>query len=334
MSLFELRGVRIVYDGRVVLDLPQLAIEQSVAYSLQGPNGAGKSTLLGIISFLSAPHQGEVRFEGKPVVWREPLLRSLRRNVGLVEQHPVMFSRSVRENVGYGLAIRGVDKVRRNQLVDEALDLVGLSHLAESYAPRLSGGETQRVAIARALASRPKVLLLDEPTASVDTQNRVIIEQIVADLRDRGETTIVLCTHNRSQAAALCSEVIYLEDGRIASRLLRNAYAGQFVVEDGQTWCRIATRFRVPASQRDTGRGRVFIEPDAVRLSVAREPGVNRGTLTRIRLERDVVSLSVDLGRPLHVQMALQEFWAAGFKIGALVQADIPAEAVQCLMEA
>ena len=119
------------------------------------------------------------------MVWKEPTLRTLRHNVGLVEQHPVMFSRSVRENVGYGLVIRGVDTARRERLVDEALDLVGLAHLADSYAPRLSGGETQRVAIARALASRPKVLLLDEPTASVDTRNRVIIEQIVADLRDR-----------------------------------------------------------------------------------------------------------------------------------------------------
>jgi tungstate transport system ATP-binding protein len=187
MSLFELSGVRIAFDGRVVLDLPRLTIEKNTAYSLQGPNGAGKSTLLGVLSFLSAPHEGEVRFEGEAVRWTEPVLRVLRRNVGLVEQHPVMFSRSVRENVGYGLAIRGVDKALRNKLVDEALDLVGLSHLAEAYAPRLSGGETQRVAIARALASRPKVLLLDEPTASVDTQNRVIIEQIVADLRDRGK---------------------------------------------------------------------------------------------------------------------------------------------------
>ena len=330
MSLFELSGVRVVYEGRVVLDLPRLAIKENTAYSLQGPNGAGKSTLLGILSFLSAPHEGEVRFEGQAVRWKEPVLRVLRRNVGLVEQHPVMFSRSVRDNVGYGLTIRGVDKVRRNHLVDEALDLVGLSHLAEAYAPRLSGGETQRVAIARALASRPKVLLLDEPTASVDTQNRVIIEQIVADLRDRGETTIVLCTHNRSQAAALCPKVIYLEDGRLAERLLRNTYAGQFVLEDERMWCRIAARFRVPVQGCAPGRGRVVVEPDAVRLSVTKAPGLNRGTLTRVRLEGDYVSLSVDLGRPLYVQMALHEFRAAGLEIGALVQAEIPAEAVQC----
>lgn len=333
MSLFELRDVRIVYDGRTVLDLPRLAIEENTAYSLQGPNGAGKSTLLGILSFLSAPHQGEVRFEGKAVVWREAMLRPLRRTIGLVEQHPVMFSRRVRDNVGYGLAIRGVDKARRNHLVDEALDLVGLSHLAEAYAPRLSGGETQRVAIARALANRPKVLLLDEPTASVDTQNRVIIEQIVADLRDRGDTTIVLCTHNRSQAAALCPKVIYLEDGRLAERLLRNAYAGQLVLEDDRMWCRIAACFRVPVKKCGPGRGRVVIEPGAVRLDVASEPGLNRGRLTRIRLEGDMVSLSVDLGRPLHVRMALNEFLSADLEIGALVQADIPPSAVECFLD-
>jgi tungstate transport system ATP-binding protein len=243
-----------------------------------------------------------------------------------------MFSRSVRENVGYGLTIRGVDKERRKPLVDSALELVGLSHLAEAYAPRLSGGETQRVAIARALASRPKVLLLDEPTASVDTQNRVIIEQIVADLRDRGETTIVLCTHNRSQAAALCPKVIYLEDGRLAERLLRNAYAGQIVLEDGQMWCRIADRFRVPVQNCEPGRGRLVVEPDVVRLRAVTEPGLNRGTLTRVRLEGGNVSLSIDLGRPLYALMPLGDFQNAGLEVGALVEADIPVEAVQCFM--
>ena len=332
MSLFDLSGVRVAYDGRVVLDLPRLAIDENTAYSLQGPNGAGKSTLLGILSFLSAPHQGEVRFEGEVVRWTEPALRMLRRNVGLVEQHPVMFSRSVRDNVGYGLAIRGVDKARRNHLVDEALDLVGLSHLAEAYAPRLSGGETQRVALARAQARRPQVLILGEPTATVDTRNPVIIEQRVADLRDRGETTIVLCTHNRSQAAALCPEVIYLEDGRLAERPASNSYAGQFVAEQGRTWCRIAPMFCVPVPQCGPGRGRVVIEPGAVRLCAAREPGLNRGALTRIRLEGAVVSLSVDLGRPLHVQMGLAKFKDAGLEIGALVQVEIPDDAVQCFM--
>ena len=330
MSLFELRGVRMVYDGRVVLDLPRLGIEPGLAYSLQGPNGAGKSTLLGILSFLTAPHEGQVFFQGEPVVWNESFLRPLRRQVALVEQHPVMFSRSVRENVGYGLAVRGVGKAERDRVVDEALELVGLSHLAEVYAPRLSGGETQRVAIARALANGPKVLLLDEPTASVDTQNRVVIEQVVAELRDRGDTTIVLCTYNRSQAWALCPHVIFLEDGKLAHRSRANSYAGIMSVTDGQGWCRIAEDFRVPVQGCEPGRVRISIDPEGVRLVPTHEPGLNSGPLAKIRLEGNAVALSVNLGRPLDVQMSLADFRAAGLSVGDLVRAEIRPEAVDC----
>lgn len=330
MSLFELRGVRMAYDGRVVLDLPRLGIEHGLAYSLQGPNGAGKSTLLGILSFLYAPHEGQVLFQGEPVVWKESALRPLRRQVALVEQHPVMFSRSVRENVGYGLAIRGVPRAERDRRVGEALELVGLSHLAEVYAPRLSGGETQRVAIARALANGPKVLLLDEPTASVDTQNRVVIEQVVAELRDRGDTTIVLCTHNRSQAWALCPHVIFLEDGKLVHRSRANSYAGIMNMTDGQGWCRIAENFRVPVTGFEPGRVRISIDPEGVRLLPAHAPGLNSGRLAKIRLEGDTVALSVNLGRPLDVQMSLADFRATGLSVGDLVRAEIRPDAVEC----
>lgn len=331
MSLYDLRNVRVSHDGRTVLDLAGLRIEQGRTYALQGPNGAGKSTLLSILAFLNAPHAGDVHFEGRPVSWNEPSLRVLRRDVGLVEQHPVMFSRSVRENVGYGLAVRGVDRERRAVLVAEALELVGLGHLAEAYAPRLSGGETQRVAIARALASRPKVLLLDEPTASVDTQNRVLIEQIVAELRDRGDTTLVLCTHNRSQAKALCPEFIYLDDGKLVTRARTNSYAGLVTAEDGRKWCRIAENFRVPVSACEAGRVQVSIDPEGVRLGRTSETGPNRGPLSKVRLEGDMVSLSVELGYPLHVQMRLMDFKAARLEIGDMVLAEISPEAVECL---
>ena len=318
------------YGGRVVLDLPRLEIEHGLAYSLQGPNGAGKSTLLGILSFLNAPHEGQVFFQSESVVWKESFLRPLRRKVALVEQHPVMFSCSVRADVGYGLAIRGVGKAERDRLVDAALELVGLSHLAEAYAPRLSGGETQRVAMARALANSPKVLLLDEPTASVDTQNRVVIEQVVAELRDRGDTTIVLCTHNRSQAWALCPYVIFLEDGKLVHRSRANSYAGIMSVTDGQGWCRIAENFRVPVAGCAPGRVRISIDPEEVRLVQVLEPGLNSGPLAKIRLEGETVALSVNLGRPLDVQMPLADFRAAGLSVGDLVRAEIRPEGVEC----
>ncbi len=329
MSLYELSDVQVRFGDRTVLDISRLCLEAGQTYSLQGPNGAGKSTLLGILAFLTPPHAGELRFDGNVVVWRESLLRSLRRQVGVVDQHPVMFSRSVRENVGYGLAIRGMDGPGRKQIVDRVLDLVGLSHLAESYAPRLSGGETQRVAIARALANSPQILLLDEPTASVDTENRVIIEQIVADLRDQGDTTIVLCTHNRSQAWALCPDVISLEDGRLTSRPLDNAFAGQFLVRNGRTWCRIAEKLEVPVPGHATGRGRVVIDPAGIGVSPALEPGPGVGPLSALRLEGSTVLLTVDLGRPLCVQMSLHEFRDSGLQVASLVRVDVGPQAVR-----
>lgn len=329
MSLYELSAVRVIHDERNVLDIDRLCLEAGQTYSLQGPNGAGKSTLLGILAFLTPPHSGVLRFDGSVVVWQEARLRPLRRQVGVVDQHPVMFSRSVRENVGYGLAIRGMDTAGRRRIVDRVLELVGLRHLAEAYAPRLSGGETQRTAIARALASSPKILLLDEPTASVDTENRVIIEQIVADLRDQGDTTIVLCTHNRSQAWALCPNVISLDDGRLTSRPLDNAFAGQFLTQEGRTWCRITEGFDVPVSGATAGRGRVVIDPAAISVARAAGSGPGVGPLTAVRLEGSTVLATVDLGRPLCVQMSLEEYRASGLEVAALVRVDIRPQAVR-----
>jgi len=209
---------------------------------------------------------------------------------------------------------------------------VGIADKEERYPAQLSGGQLQRVAIARALASRPRVLLLDEPTASVDTQNRVIIEQVVAELRDQGETTIVLCTHNRSQAWSLCPQVVFLEEGRLAHRSRSNSYAGMVTVQEGQGWCRIAEGFRIPVSACAPGRARISIDPEGVRLSKVNGPGMNRGRLARIRLEGDTVALSVNLGRSLDVQMRLGEFRSSGLSVGDMVQAEIHPVAVDCLL--
>lgn len=328
MSLYELTDVSMTHDGRRILDVDRLRLEMGQTYSLQGPNGAGKSTLLGVLAFLTPPHAGIVRFAGQGVTWSESELRPLRRQVGLVEQHPIMFSRSVRENVGFGLKLRGVSGQELSRRVDEALDLVGLSHLAKAHAPRLSGGETQRVAIARALACAPQVLLLDEPTASVDTQNRTVIEQIVADMRDGRDMTIVLCTHNRSQAWALCPNVIYMEEGRVVSRALGNVFAGKFFEDGGQVWCRVADAFCVPVDTPLRGRGRVVMAPECIGLTRVSGPGPNRGLIFRIELEGPQVEVSVDLGRPLRVQMSFADFQEQNLTVGAWVEARIAAAGI------
>lgn len=329
MSLYDLEGVRVAHGGRTVLDVTRLRLEPCRTYSLQGSNGAGKSTLLGILAFLHRPNAGDVRFEERPVRWVERDLRVLRTQVGFVEQHPVMFSCSVAENVGFGLKLRGYPEREIRDRVGKILEQVGLAHLAAHHAPCLSGGETQRVAIARALVCEPRVLLLDEPTASVDVQNRIIIEHVVAELRDRGETTIVLCTHNRFQAWSLCPEVICLDEGKLASRPQTNVFACRFQHVDGRTRCRVAEGFEIAVSNSMQGRGRVVIDPDKVRVTKVVEPGLNRGRVIRARLEGQIVSLTVDLGLPLSVHMGFADFRRLGLSIGDLVMVEIGPDAVE-----
>jgi tungstate transport system ATP-binding protein len=328
VSLYELLSVRMTHGGRTILDVDALRLEEGRAYSLQGSNGAGKSTLLSILGFLQPPHGGQVRFMDQPVGWHERELRSLRQQVGFVEQHPVMFSRSVRENVAFGLRLRGHSESEIERRVRGVLDRVDLLHLIDAHAPRLSGGETQRVALARALAYAPRVLLLDEPTASVDVQNRIVIEQVIADLRDTRETTVVLCTHNRFQAWALCPEVICLEGGRLAPRPLTNAFACRFQRSQERFECRIAEGFVVQLSGPAQGRGRVVINPEGVRITPAVGPGCNCGPLIRARLEGGVISVTVDLGLPLGVHMPLETFRALGLNLGDMVQVEIDSEAL------
>jgi len=210
MSLYQLRGVTRAYGGRRVVDLEALDVERGEIMCLVGPSGSGKSTLLRLLNFLEPPTAGTILFDGQPIPPDPPL--DLLRRVTTVFQRPILLNRSVRDNVAYGLRLRGLSLDGR---VDEALDRVGLTAFAHQPAHKLSGGELQRAALARALVLDPEVLLLDEPTANLDPYNVGLIESIVrAQNRERG-TTVVLVTHNVFQARRLASRVGLLLEGKI-----------------------------------------------------------------------------------------------------------------------
>lgn len=183
-----------------------LSLQSTGITVVMGPNGAGKSLLLRLVHGLATPSGGEISWGGAL------LSPALTRRQSMVFQKPVLLRRSVAANVDFILRARGrVDPATR----DAALDRVGLLAEAARPARRLSGGQQQRLALARALVTRPEVLLMDEPTASLDPASVLMIERIVTDTAATG-TKIVFVTHDIGQARRLADDVIFLDAGRLA----------------------------------------------------------------------------------------------------------------------
>lgn len=211
-SLYQLRDLQHRYGERTILDLPTLDIERGEILAIVGPSGSGKSTLLRLLQFLEPPTRGTITFDGVTLNGSVPL--DARRRVVTVFQHPALLDRSVYDNVGYGLRLRGQQRVPEKIMA--ALDRVGLGNYARTRAKTLSGGEAQRVALARSLVLNPAALLLDEPTANLDPYNVGLIEEIV---RGHGATTVVLVTHNTFQAKRLADRVGLLLNGKLIELL-------------------------------------------------------------------------------------------------------------------
>ena len=207
---YELRQVDVSYEGRRILEVDQLEVQQGETLVVVGPNGAGKSTLLRLLNFLEPPSGGRLLFRGEPVPHPAPL--ELRRRVTTVFQRPALLNRTVWDNVAYGLRVRGGAP---GEPLRELLRRLDLEDLAQARAGSLSGGEAQRVALARALAVRPEVLLLDEPTANLDPYNLSVVEGMIQQLRAEGASTLVIVTHNVFQARRLADRVAMLHGGRL-----------------------------------------------------------------------------------------------------------------------
>lgn len=174
---------------------------------LMGPNGAGKSVLLRLLHGLLQPTSGDVRWSG------QPLTKSIRKDQALVFQKPVLLRRSVSANLNFALGLRKVPD--RTARLKEALADLGLESLAKRPARVLSGGEQQRLALARALILKPKVLMLDEPTANLDPASTLLIEQAISKVRRTG-VKVIMVTHAPHQARRLAEEIVFLHAGRIA----------------------------------------------------------------------------------------------------------------------
>ncbi len=209
MPLLSARDVCFDAGGQRLIDGVDLDILPGRCSVIMGANGSGKSLLLRLLHGLLEPSKGIVTWRGCP------LDRAARRQQAMVFQRPVMLRRSVAANLRFALSVRGVRGPERKAREAETLTLARLDTLKDRPARVLSGGEQQRLAMARAMISAPQLLLLDEPTASLDPASTLAIEHLIAEARESG-TTIILVTHDAGQARRLGDDLIFLHGGRIA----------------------------------------------------------------------------------------------------------------------
>ena len=335
MSLYQLEHLTRAYGRRIVLAIDRLEIEAGRMYALLGPNGAGKTTLLNLLAFLDEPTTGSLRFCGKAVGSDRAERLALRRQVVLVDQHPIMFSTSVAANIEFGLKIRKIDRTARQRAVQAALETVGLERYREARAHELSGGETQRLALARALALAPTVLLCDEPTASVDTENQAKIAALLRRINAEQGTTIVFTSHDRLQAASLAERTVVLESGRLTATTYENHYACTLdethappqLILHGQAAIPLTA---LPAGLQSGQSGRVAIDPTRIRLRTGdpTQPTECSGRVVLLMAEGAQIRVTVDIGVLVVVLLDRERYRAQRPAVGDTVSLGFAADAL------
>ena len=202
------RRLGVVLGGHAALDEVELALDGTRRAVVLGANGAGKSVLLRTLHGLIPPTSGAI-------LWAGSTLRP--RSQAMVFQRPVMLRRTALANIEYALAVNGFAPRERAARAAESIERVGLAHVASRPARVLSGGEQQRLALARAWALRPRVLFLDEPTASLDPSAASEVERVIGEIHAAG-TAIVATTHNLGFARRIADQILFLHEGRLTEQ--------------------------------------------------------------------------------------------------------------------
>ena len=202
----DLLNVKKIYAEQVVLDVPELSFSKPQIYGIVGENGAGKSTLLRLIAGLEVASMGQISYN------HGSLSDDVMKKMTYVSQTPYLLRRSVYKNVEYPLILRKIPRDQRARRVEEMLESLQITHLKARNASGLSAGETQKVALARALVFQPEVLLLDEPTANIDSDTIEFIENV---LKGRKGLMTLHISHNKEQVKRICDEVVVISKGCI-----------------------------------------------------------------------------------------------------------------------
>lgn len=205
MFPIRLEKLQFCPKGRPVLSDVDLVLGAEGITAVLGPNGAGKTVLLKTLAGLELPTGGRIAWNGDGLP---------QRGISMVFQHPILLRTSVLDNVTLGLKPMGLGHAEIRRRGMEMLERVGLSGRAMDSARHLSGGERQRLALARCWATRPRLLLLDEPTAALDPTATEAVEELIREIRTDG-AKVLMTTHNLGQAMRLADDVIFMSEGQV-----------------------------------------------------------------------------------------------------------------------
>jgi spermidine/putrescine transport system ATP-binding protein len=275
------------YEATLAVDALSIDVADGEFFALLGPSGCGKTTTLKLIAGFEQPTAGQILIQGAPVQG----VPAFRRNVNMVFQNYALFPHlNVRDNVAFGLRMKGLKRRERYGLAGEALETVHLPGLERRKVAQLSGGQQQRVALARALINRPAVLLLDEPLGALDLKLRKAMQLELKNLQREVGISFVYVTHDQEEALSMADRIAVMNGGRAlqvaAPREIYERPANRFVASfigassfltgaveaaDGDLWrVRLESgeviRATSWAAQSLTGRGTVMVRPENVLL--------------------------------------------------------------------
>lgn len=279
--VLEVNDLVVKRDGRVILNIDHLDVNQGEVLAVIGPNGSGKSTLLLALSRLLETANGQINFKGQPVEEIKEL--DYRRQIALVLQAPLLLDKSVFDNVAEGLRFRRLARGEVQRRVEGWLEKLDISHLSKRRASKLSGGEAQRVSLARAFAIQPQVLLLDEPFSALDAPTRThLLEDFQALLAATSITTIFI-THDLDEALFLGERAAVLLDGH-----LRQVGPPQKVFSapaDPAVAAFVGVETVIAGRVVDSLGGQIAIQADGLQLDAIGEVAVGREVLACLRPE-------------------------------------------------
>jgi tungstate transport system ATP-binding protein len=359
--MIRIEAVTKKFGDTEILKTINLTILKGEIFTLIGPSGSGKTTLIRLIDLLDNPTNGKIIFDGTIAASNEHVRLSIRRRMSMVFQKPAVLNTTVAANVAFGLKFRGVEKPEIDQRVHEALDIVGLLHLANRRAVTLSGGEMQRVAIARALVTRPEVLLLDEPTANLDPVNSELIENLILRIHRQFQTTIILSTHDMIQGQRLADRIGVIMDGRIVQvgnikdifyqpagkdiarfvgidtilkGVVKTNNAGHTEIEIG------SALFEAITNAQPGEKVALYIRPEEVTLTIpdSLSPKTSArnqltGTITKMVPFGPFIRITIDFGSPMTALITRRSSDELRFVVGMTVIAGVKASAIHVLPE-